>query len=116
LLLVAEPATRHLQALAAGDPGRADKMSTLTDEEVIEIAESVATANNISFARALTAPAIDSTGSEAIEIKIVLAPGSSHSIIGERSAQTVAEVIRELADAGEGRFPIVRYEEQVASP
>jgi hypothetical protein len=89
LLLVAEPATRHLQALAAGDPGREDKMSTLTqlgltDEEVIEIAESVATANNISFARALTAPAIDSTGSEAIEIKIVLAPGSSQSSANAR--------------------------------
>jgi hypothetical protein len=91
-------------------------MSTLTDEKVIEIARSVATANKISFANVVTAPAIDSTGSEAIEIKIVLTPGSSGTIMGERSACTISQVIQKLADAGEGRFPIVRYEEQVASP
>jgi hypothetical protein len=90
-------------------------MSTLTDERVIEIAKSVATANNVSVAKVVTAPVIDSTGSEAIEIKIVLTPGSSGTIMGERSARTVSQVIKELADAGEGRFPIVRYEEQVAS-
>ena len=89
-------------------------MSALSDERVVEIAKSVATANNVSFSSVLTAPIIDSTGSEAIEIKIVLTPGSSESIMGERSARTVADVVRELADAGEGRFPIVRYEEQGA--
>ena len=91
-------------------------MSTLSDEKVIEIAKSVATANNISFATVVTAPAMDSTGSEAIEIKIVLTPGSSDTIRGERSARTISEVIQKIADAGDGRFPIVRYEEQVASP
>ena len=90
-------------------------MSTLSDERVIEIAKSVATANNVSFSSVLTAPVIDSTGSEAIEIKIVLTPGSSNSIMGEPSAQTVVDVVRELADAGEERSPIVRfYEEQGA--
>jgi hypothetical protein len=91
-------------------------MSTLTDEKVIEIAKGVATANNVSFASVVTAPAIDSTGSEAIEIKIVLTPGSSDAIMGERSARTVSQLIQKLVDAGEGRFPIVRYEEQVAAP
>jgi hypothetical protein len=90
-------------------------MSALSDERVVEIAKGVATANNVSFSSVLTAPVIDSTGSEAIEIKIVLTPGSSNSIMGEPSAQTVADVVRELADAGEERFPIVRfYEEQGA--
>ena len=51
-------------------------MSALSDEQVIEIAKGAATANNVSFASVLTAPVIDSTGSEAIEIKIVLTPGS----------------------------------------
>ena len=88
-------------------------MSTLSDEQVIEIVKGAATANHVSFASVLTAPVINSTGSEAIEIKIVLTPGSFASIMGEPSAQTVADVVRELADAGEERFPIVRiYEEQ----
>ena len=85
-------------------------MSTLTDEKVVEIAKGVATTNKVSFTSVLTAPAIDSTGSEAIEIKIVLAPGSSNAIMGERSARTVSQLIQKLVDAGEERFPIVRYE------
>jgi hypothetical protein len=91
-------------------------MNTLTDEMVIEIAKDVAKANNVSFATVVTAPIFDSTGSEAIEIKIILTPGSSKAIMGERSARTISQVMQKLADAGEPRFPIVRYEEQVASP
>src|SRR5215468_11024696 len=54
-----------------------DNMHTLTDETVIEIAKDVAKANNVSFAKVVTAPIIDSTGSEAIEIKIIrYCPGS----------------------------------------
>jgi hypothetical protein len=93
-----------------------DTMSTLTDENVIQIAKDIARANEVSFAEVTTAPVIDSTGSEAIEIKIVLTPGSSEAIRGERSARTVSQLIQRLADAGEGRFPIVRWQEQVASP
>jgi hypothetical protein len=36
---------------------------------------------------------------EAIEIKIVLSPGSLDAILGERSARTVSQVIQQLADA-----------------
>jgi hypothetical protein len=89
-------------------------MSTLPDARVIEIAKSAAKANSVSFADVSLAPAIASTGLGAIEIKIVLPPGSSRSIFGERSARTVSEVIRRLADAGEERVPIVHYEEQGA--
>ena len=85
-------------------------MTTLTDEKVVEIARAVATANNVGFSTIKTSSAVNSTGSEAIEIKIILTPGSSDAIMGERSARTVSQVIKELADAGEGRFPIVRYE------
>jgi hypothetical protein len=87
-------------------------MSTLSDEGVVEIVKRIAMANKVSVASVLTEPVIDSTGSEAIEIKIVLTPGSFPSIMGEPAAQTVADVVRELADIGEERFPIVRYEEQ----
>jgi hypothetical protein len=91
-------------------------MSTLPDEKVIEITKTIATANNVSFAKIVTAPIIDSTGSEAIEITIILTPGASDAIRGERSARTISQVIQKLADAGEGRFPIVTYEQQLVSP
>jgi hypothetical protein len=90
-------------------------MNTLPDKEVVEIAKKVATANNVNFADVLTAPITDSTGAAAIQIMYVLDPGSSASIMGERSALTVSQVVQQLADRGEERFPIVRYEEMVAA-
>ena len=91
-------------------------MTPLTDEQIIDIAKSAATANNVNFVDVAIAPAIASTGFDAIEIKIVLTPGSSGTIMGERSARTVSQVIQKLADAGDARSPIVRYEEEIASP
>jgi hypothetical protein len=87
-------------------------MPNLDDQNVIHIAKQVATANGVSFTEVVTSPVTDSTGASAIEVKIVLTPGSSDSIIGERSARTVSELIRKLADEGEQRFPIIRYEEK----
>jgi hypothetical protein len=89
-------------------------MSTLTDQDVVKIAKRVAAANNVSFAEVLTAPTTDSTGASAIEIMFVLTPGSSGAIMGKPSALTVSDLIQELADKGEERLPIVRYEEKVA--
>lgn len=90
-------------------------MSMLPDKDVVAIAKSVATSNNIRFADVLTAPATDSTGAAAIEIKFVLTLGSSAAIMGEPSALTVSQLIQQLADKGEERFPIIRYEEQGAA-
>jgi hypothetical protein len=90
-------------------------MSILSDQEVVRIARGVAAANNVSVAEVLTAPAVDFTGASAIEIKFVLTPGSSASIMGERSALTVSQVIQQLADKGDERLPIVRYEEKGAA-
>ena len=90
-------------------------MSTLSDKDVVKIAKQIATSNNVSFADVRTTPVTDSTGAPAIEIKFVLTPGSSAAIMGERSALTVSQLIQELADKGEERFPIVRYEEKGAA-
>jgi hypothetical protein len=89
-------------------------MNTLPDKEVIEIAKKVATANNVNFADVLTVPTTDSTGAAAIQIMYVLTPGSSASIMGLPSANTTSQIVRQLADEGDERFPIIRFEEQVA--
>jgi hypothetical protein len=91
-------------------------MSKLSDEKIVNIASQIATANNINYSEIKTIPTTDSTGSPAIEIKFVLFPGSSEKIAGEPSARTVSQVIQSLADAGEERFPIVRYEYRSVSP
>ncbi|MBH5371364.1 hypothetical protein [Bradyrhizobium glycinis] len=86
-------------------------MADLPDQELVRIAKSVASANGVSIADVQTAPAIDSTGHSAVEIKLVITQGSSTAIMGRPSARTVSELIRELADRGDDRLPIVRYEE-----
>jgi hypothetical protein len=86
-------------------------MTKLADKVVVDIAKQVATTNSLSFAEVRTLPVTDSTGAPAIEIKFVLTPGSSGSIMGERSASTISGLIQRLADEGEERVPIIRYEE-----
>jgi hypothetical protein len=49
------------------------------------------------------------------DLALFLTPGSTSAIIGEPSARTVSRVIQALADTGEERVPIVRYEEQGAA-
>ena len=90
-------------------------MSILPDEKVIEIAKKIAEANNVAYLDVTTAPVIHSTGAAAIEITIALTPGSS-AAMGERPAQAVSALIRELADAGENCFSIVRFEGKLVSP
>jgi hypothetical protein len=89
---------------------------TLSDDMIIKIAGQIATANKIDYTHIMTIPTTDSTGSPAIEIKFVLTPGSSEKIAGLPSALTVSQVIQSLANAGEERFPIVRYEYRSVSP
>ena len=86
-------------------------MSELPDDTVKEIAAMVAKANSVSVSSVQTSSTVDSSGSSAIEIKFVLTPGSSAAIMGLPSALTTSQVSQRLADAGEERLPIVRYEE-----
>ncbi|MGJ4888838.1 hypothetical protein ACQR1Y_11620 [Bradyrhizobium sp. HKCCYLRH3099] len=90
-------------------------MSILAEEEVVRIARAAGEANNLSITAVSTAPAVDSTGTSAIDIKIVLTPGSSASIMGLPSANTTSQIIRQIADEGDERFPIIRFEEQGAA-
>jgi len=88
-------------------------MSILSDQEVVRITRAAAAANNVPVATVQTAPAF--TDAPAIEIKVVLTPGSSASIMGLPSANTTSQIVRQLADGGEERLPIVSYEEQGAA-
>jgi hypothetical protein len=87
---------------------------TLRDDEIRTIATNAATANQVPVQAVSTSPVIDSAGWAGIEIVISIPPGSSFSIMGGPSARTVSQVIRELADAGEERFPIVQFGETSA--
>jgi hypothetical protein len=87
-------------------------MTELTDERVKEIAKSVAHDNNVDLSDVKTSRTVDSTGASAIEVKLVLTSGSTSAVVGMSSALTISRLIRALADAGEERLPIVRYDEE----
>jgi hypothetical protein len=90
-------------------------MSELPDKKIKAIATKVATSNSVNFASVQTSRTVDSNGLTAIEIKFVLTPGSTSAVMGMPSALTTSQVIQKLADAGEERLPIVRYEEKGAT-
>jgi hypothetical protein len=90
-------------------------MSVLPDNEVIEIAKKVASANNVAYTDVVTSSSTDWTGVATVLIKLVLTPGSSTAITAANSALAVAQIVQKLADKGEERSPIVRYEEKGAS-
>jgi len=71
--------------------------TTLGSQNFVEIAN-----------RAVT----DSTGHEALQITIVLTPGSMDAITGERVLRTLDEIRTQLQRAGEDRLPIVEYATQ----
>lgn len=68
-------------------------VNTLTDEKVRQITKNVATANNVELENILLQPAIASTGGEAIEITIVVPRGTLGTMVGERSARTISNLI-----------------------
>ena len=81
-------------------------MSVLTDDQVKIIAQKAAREHGVPVKDIALAPAIGSTGDPALEIKFILQPGS---VITSSSSATVSQVIMEMADANDGRIPIVRY-------
>jgi hypothetical protein len=92
-------------------------MSILSDQDVIAVAKDAASANGVSVSSVTTTTTTtaEAIGAPAVEIKVVITPGSSASIMGMPSARTTSQIVRQLADRGEERSPIVRYEEEGAS-
>jgi hypothetical protein len=90
-------------------------MSVLTDDQVKTMAQNAAAEHGVRVMDVVVAPSIASTGEPALEIKYILPPGSTRSIMGKQSSLTVSRLIMDMADADDGRIPIVRYEELGAS-
>jgi hypothetical protein len=86
-------------------------MNTIKNEEIVQIAKDVVAANNIPARAVSTAPTLDITGLPAVEVIISLVPGASFDFFDDgRSSETIDEIIRQVADRGEERLPIVHFE------
>jgi hypothetical protein len=88
-------------------------MTELTDEEVKKIAQGIAHDNHVDLRDVQTSRTVDSTGASAIEVKLVVPlHATSTGLAGASSAITTSRLIKALADAGEERLPIIRYDEE----
>jgi hypothetical protein len=83
----------------------------LDSEKIDAIARSVATATLGSqcFSSIISTPRVDSLGRDALQITIVLMPGSADNISGAAALRTLAEINRKLQEASEERFSVIRY-------
>jgi hypothetical protein len=83
----------------------------LDQSQILNIATRVATANlgQSNFTSVSTSSIIGSTGHEALQITINLAPGSAANVTGVVASNTVFDMNKRLREAGEERFSIVRY-------
>jgi hypothetical protein len=86
-------------------------MSILTEDQIIDIATNVATANlsHSNVTGVLSEPTVDSEGHDALRITIVVTPESSAIIKGDQVLDTLVQIRKNLQTAGESRFPIVEF-------
>jgi hypothetical protein len=86
-------------------------MNRIDDRQIVSIATTVATANlgRSNFTSVLSGSTVDSTGREGLKITIVLAPGASVKVTGEKAVDMVFDINKKLQDAGEERFSIIHY-------
>lgn len=85
-------------------------MGTIDKGEIDDIAKRVATEHlGVKVSGAVSSSTVDSMGRDALEVKIVLTPGSTQSVTGVIATTTVFALNQALLKAGEERFPIVRW-------
>ena len=83
----------------------------LDTKQIDEIAISVANAT-LGAANVVTVssqPMVDWMGDDALEIFVILAPNAQPSISGDAVNQTLSKIHHRLQEAGEDRFPFMRY-------
>jgi|SRR4051794_36450415 hypothetical protein len=90
----------------------------LEAQKITDIVTEVAAAklSSANFERAESEEATDSEGHDALRIMIVLKPGVAERLNGDTVLDTLVQIQRRLAAAGEDRLPIVEYatEEELA--
>jgi len=87
-------------------------MDTIKDlGQIDSIATEVATASlgAQSIKSVRSSQTHDSLGRDALQIEITLTPGSSSAVSGIVASTTIVELNKRLQQAGEERFPIVRW-------
>lgn len=83
----------------------------LDDRTITELAGNVArrVLAHGTVERILTEPTTDSVGEDALRITLVMEPDSVPRITGDEAGDLIAGIQRTLHEAGEKRFPIIRY-------
>jgi hypothetical protein len=83
----------------------------IQNTQIERIAKEVASANLSPqvVQRVISVPIVDSQGSDALRITIVIAPNSVDRISGDAALDTLAQIQSGLENAGEGRFAVVDY-------
>jgi hypothetical protein len=87
-------------------------MSTATNDDVIDIARQVATANlgSGNFTDVRSAPTVDLDGHDALQITIVLTSESTaSSITGDAALNTLTQIHEGLRNVGDERFPFITF-------
>jgi len=83
----------------------------LDEKRIAQIATEVATANlsRQNFTSIVSSSGIDSTGQEALRIRIIIPSGAEKRIKGTATLSTLVQMQERLREAGEDRFPIIEY-------
>jgi hypothetical protein len=86
----------------------------LDNKRIDQIATEVATANLTpqNFTSVQSSSTTDSTGEEALQIRIIIPPGAALRIEGHAPLVTLVQIQDRLREAGENRFPIIEYSTQ----
>lgn len=90
---------------------------SLKDIERFSFATATDTLGRKAVERVMSEPTIDSTGSEALRVTIVLKPGAAARLKGSAVVNTLLKIQDRLLESGDGRLPIVEYatEEELAA-
>ena len=81
------------------------------EERIRSIAREIATATlgGANVDRVMSKEIVDTEGNDALQIMVVLTPGSSETLTGAALLDTMVRLHERLQQEGETRFPFVRY-------
>jgi hypothetical protein len=77
--------------------------------EIVKQTASATIKSGAAIQRVYSEPTLDSEGSDALHVTIVLRRGSAGKITGDDALDTLVGIERALREAKEERFPIISY-------